>query len=205
MVMYWMERKWSGHGWGGLKCINEVNSSGGGRMRWRDGGHGDMGGKPRQGVNNAFSQGFRDPDLVAAVVASGRAKVPAVNSMRSPRAGFLWMDNTGAWRSQGSAVEVEEAVDLSPGGKLRIDARTPEKVQRLEGLRKEAIPKIERKGGVGAAEASNEVVLEGANGSLCSVAPIDMQWCKLVVDGIVGERLKPSCRDIGGAGGGRRR
>jgi hypothetical protein len=133
--------------------MNEVNSSGGGGVRRRDGRHGDMGGKPRQGVNDAFSQGFGDPDSVAAVVASGRAKVPAVNSMRSPSAAHsrLFVDeDAGAWRSQGSAIEVEEAVDLSPGGNLRIgaDARTLEKVQHLEGLRKEAIPKIERKEGL---------------------------------------------------------
>jgi hypothetical protein len=62
----------------------------------------------------------------------------------------------------------------------------------LEGLREEAIPKIERKGRVGAAEASNEVVFEGANGSLCSVASMDMRWCELEVNGIVRHELLQS-------------
>jgi hypothetical protein len=175
--------------------MDEVNSSGGGGVRRRDSWHGDMGRKPRQGINDTFSRGLGDPDSVAAVVASGRAKVPTVNSMWSPSAahGRLFMnENAGAWRSQGSAVEVEEAVDLRPSGKLRIDARTAEKVQRLEGLREEAIPKVERKGRVGAAEASNEVVLEGANGLLCSVASMDMRWCELEIDGIVGHELLKS-------------
>jgi hypothetical protein len=45
--------------------MNEVNGSGGGSVRRRDGWHGDVGRKPRQGVNDAFSRGLGDPDLVS--------------------------------------------------------------------------------------------------------------------------------------------
>jgi hypothetical protein len=55
-----------------LKGVNEINGGGCGGFGRRDGGHGDMGGEPREGVD-ALCGGFGDPDAIAAVVASGGA------------------------------------------------------------------------------------------------------------------------------------
>ena len=56
-----------------MKGVNEINGGGCGGFGRRDGGHGDMGGEPREGVDDALCGGFGDPDAIAAVVASGGA------------------------------------------------------------------------------------------------------------------------------------
>jgi hypothetical protein len=77
---------------------------------------------------------------------------------------------------------------------LRVDARSAEEVERLNGLWKQAIPEVERKGGVGAAEASNEMVFEGADGAFSGITTMNMGRCELEIDGVVGHEALESGR-----------
>jgi hypothetical protein len=135
--------------WGGLEGVNNKVDSGGGSssVSGGDGMHCEVGENPGEGVDNALGRDFCDPDTVTQqVVASGRFKIPPVKSMWRPSAadGRLPVDEDAGGLpggARGVAVEVKEAVDLGPGRVLGIDAGAVEKVRRLEGLRKEAIPK----------------------------------------------------------------
>lgn len=73
-----------------MKGVNEINGGGCGGFGRRDGGHGDMGGEPREGVDDALCGGFGDPDAIAAVVASGGAQVPSIDGMGGPSAANGW-------------------------------------------------------------------------------------------------------------------
>jgi hypothetical protein len=53
---------------------------------------------------------------------------------------------------------------LGVGGQLGIDAGAPKKIEGDKGLWEEAVPKVQWKIRVSGAEASNKVVLEGADG-----------------------------------------
>ena len=49
-------------------------------------------------------------------------------------------------------------------------------------MRKKAVPEVEGEGAVGGAETGDEVIFEGANGSLGGVAAMDVGWDELEVD-----------------------
>ena len=64
----------------------------------------------------------------------------------------------------------------------------------MDGLGKQAIPEVERKGGVGAAEASNEMVFEGADGAFGGITTMNMGRRELEVNGVVGHEALESGR-----------
>ncbi len=53
--------------------MDEIHCSGSGGVGRGDCGHGYMARKPGEGVNNAFSGGFGDPNSITTVVAYGGA------------------------------------------------------------------------------------------------------------------------------------
>ena len=68
--------------------------------------------------------------------------------MWRPRAAdsrFFVDEHASTRRCKGSAIEVEQAVDLGPRREAGIDAGSAEEIKGLEGLREEAIPEIEGK------------------------------------------------------------
>jgi len=64
-------------------------------------------------------------------------------------------------------------MDLGPGGELGVDSGATQKVEGQDGLGQEPVPQMEGVVTVRAAEASNEVVFEGADGTFSSIASVD--------------------------------
>jgi hypothetical protein len=98
---------------------------------------------------------------------------------------FFANEHAGSRRRQGLGVCLKSksmAMDMGPGGELRIDTRAAREVERLEGLAEEAIAVIEGKPRVSATEAGNEVVLEGVDGAFRGGAVMNMGRCKLEVN-----------------------
>jgi hypothetical protein len=65
-------------------------------------------------------------------------------------------------------------MDLCIGRQTRIDARCAEKVECDQSLREEAVPKMKREIGVGAAKACNKVVLKSTDGTFGSIAAVNL-------------------------------
>ena len=86
---------------------------------------------------------------------------------------------------KGGTVEVEGAVDLGPSRELRVDARPAKKVEGLEGLGEKAVPKVEGKGGIGTAQACDEVVLERSDRTFGGVTAMNVGRSELEVDVVV--------------------
>jgi hypothetical protein len=81
--------------------------------------HDDGGGKPGEGIGYTFGICGPCPYAIALIVSLGRAKIPAFNGMRGPSAtsGRLFVyENFCSRRGQGSAIEIERAVDVSVSG-----------------------------------------------------------------------------------------
>jgi len=57
-----------------------------------------------------------------------------------------------------------------------------EEVQGQLSLGEEMVPEVNGEQFVGAAESTNEVIFEGANGAFGSIAPMDMWWDQLKID-----------------------
>ena len=58
-------------------------------------------------------------------------------------------------------------------------------IERECGLWKESVPEAERELWVSAAEASDEMVLKGLDGTLCGIVLVDSSWCFLEGDVLV--------------------
>jgi hypothetical protein len=98
--------------------MNEIAGSVHGSVRGGENGHGDVSGKPYQGVSRAFGRRLACPYLVAAVVAERRANVPTFNGVGGPRCADrrLLMDhNASAGGCKRGAVEVERTMELGVG------------------------------------------------------------------------------------------
>jgi hypothetical protein len=159
-----------------LEGMDDVVCTGDDKINGGGGGHGNMLRKPGDGVGRAFALGFPHPDAVPTIIVKGRADIPAVKGVRRPGATERWFlvdEDTGAGRRERCAVEVKLTVDLCPSGEFRVDARGTHEVEGEDGLRKEAVPEVERKIAVGAAEAGDEVVLERADGAFGGVGTVD--------------------------------
>ena len=98
-------------------------------------------------------------------------------------------ENADAGRGQGCAVEIEEAVQLRPSGEVGIEAGTAQEVESEYGLGDKAIPQVQGEGFVDTAEASDEMILEGADGAFSGVATMDARRSKLEVDVFAAEEV----------------
>jgi hypothetical protein len=106
---------------------------------------------------------------------------------------WFFMDedaNTG--RCEWRLVEIEDAINLGLGGETRVDARGPEEVQSEKRLREQPVPKVERKVWVGAAQPSDEMVFEGADGTFGCIRAVVVRRYQLIVDMICGHLLEES-------------
>jgi hypothetical protein len=172
--------------------LDEVEGGSGSGVGGGDGGHLYLGGVPFDGVDGAFGGGLGDPYAVAAVVMHSWREIPAFDGMRCPGVSDCRLDvneDAGPRWGQRRAIVVEGAVDLGIGREARVDAGAAEKVEGDEGLWKETIPKVQGKVGVGAAEASNEMIFERPNGTFGGIASVDAGRGELEVDVDAGDVL----------------
>ena len=82
-----------------------------------------MMGEPCNGVRDPLGASVSRPDSVTAIVVHGRAKVPAMDGMRGPRAtdmGFLVDEDLNAGRGQWGAVKIKEAKNVGIGGEVGV-------------------------------------------------------------------------------------
>jgi len=86
--------------------------------------------------------------------------------------GFLWTKDANTWQGNGGVVEVEHAMELCPCQQAGVDAGAMKKVESQFSLQEEMVPKVDREVFVGAAQASNQVILVGADGPLSSIAVV---------------------------------
>ena len=85
--------------------------------------------EPLNGVSDSFVAGAGDPGAIASVRVKGRAYVPAFNTMGGPGHSVIRLHmgtDLNAGGGQWSAIEINGAVDLGPGGDGRVDAGTSE-------------------------------------------------------------------------------
>ena len=172
--------------------VDQIVGGGSCGVGGRDGGHGYLCGEPFKRVRNAFGGCGWDPDAVATIMVHGGTNVKTFDGMWRPCVadGGLFMNkNSGARRCKRRTIVVESAMDLGVGRELGIDTGTAEKVQGDESLGEEAIPKMQRKVGVGAAESGNEVVLERVDGAFGGVAAVDTRRGKLEIDILAAHEL----------------
>jgi hypothetical protein len=157
--------------------------------------HGYMAGKPGDCIGSAFALRGPHENAIAAIVVKGRANVPAVLSVGGPRGTLVGLDvneHSGAWGRNRRAIEVVVAMHLGPGRQLWVEAGATHEVESEDGLWEQAVPQVEREVGVGAAQASNEVVLEGANGAFGRIGAVKTRRDELEVDVLVEEELLES-------------
>ena len=156
-------------------------------------GHGEFLGEPGNSVNVlANGLGFPHPGLVAAVGVKVGTDIPAIKAVGGPAlaiGGLLMGDDVGAWGSNGIGVEIIQAVDLGPGGEVGVDSACSEQVESQVGLGDKVVPETEWKVGVTGAEAGDEVVLVGLNGTLCNVGSMHARWGSLVDERFLGHEL----------------
>ena len=95
---------------------------------------------------------------------------------RSSLIRFVVHDDASTGRCHGVSKEV------SVGGKLGIDSGLAEEVQSDGCLIEKLVPFTDRKIGIGCRKASNKVIIESSNSSLCSIATVHVGWCQLGTD-----------------------
>ena len=86
----------------------------------------------------------------------------------------------GANGGNGMSIVVIRAIELCPGRELGVEAGAAQKVQGEDSLRDEEAPKVQGELWIRGTEASNEVVLECLDGSLGSIAAVDVGRGELV-------------------------
>ena len=74
-------------------------------------------------------------------------------------------------------------------GELGVEPRATQEIECGHGLRNEAIPEMQRKMLIDAAEAGDEMILESPNRAFGRVAAVDARRDKLESDRFVGEEL----------------
>jgi hypothetical protein len=78
---------------------------------------------------------------------------------------------------------------LGPSGELGVDSRAAQEIERKHGLGNKAIPQVEGKELVHAAETRDEMVFEGSDGAFGGVSTVDAGRRKLEVDVLLAEEL----------------
>ncbi len=150
-----------------------------------------------EGVANAKSAG--DVALVALVVFSGWADVPAINTAGCHVGAFIRGDvddNAGARWCKGTPVEVKDAVEARIGGEPGLAARGAKEVQRDVSLWHEQIPFGEREFGVAKSETRTEMVLPGLDSTFGRVAAMAVWRNALEVNVVLLEGLLELVRII---------
>lgn len=121
----------------------------------------------------------------------GRSNIETAFAMRVPATsifGSFVEDDTRAKRSKGISVEVVRPAEVCCGGECWIHSCGAEKIECQLRLIQEAVPKMKRERRVTSAEDGDEVVLKGANGTLCCITPVHGRRCELKIDCKVGEQ-----------------
>jgi hypothetical protein len=137
---------------------------------------GDMVGEPGDRISGSFALRGPHKHTIAVIVSKGWANVPAILGMGGPHDTLVGLDineDSGAgWHKQ-RAMEVIVSVHLGPGQQLGVDGCAMNEVESEDALLKQAVPEVEQEVRVGAAEASNEVILEGVNGVFGRVGTVN--------------------------------
>ena len=95
---------------------------------------------------------------------------------------FVVHDDASTGRCHESAIEVIVSKEVIVGGKLGIDSGLIEEFQSDGCLIEKSVPFSDRKIGIGCREASNKLILESSNSSICSIVAMHMGWCQLETD-----------------------
>ena len=101
---------------------------------------------------------------------------------RSSLIRFVVHDNASTGRCHGAEIEVVVSKEVSVGVKLGIDSVLEEEVQGDGCLIEKLVPFTDRKIGIGCREASNKVIIESLNRSLCRITTVHVGWCQLETD-----------------------
>jgi hypothetical protein len=98
-------------------------------------------------------------------------------------------EDANAGRGNWGPIKIECTVELGPGRQVGVEAGAAQEVESEECLGDKSIPEMKREVFVDTAEAGDEVVLEGADGTLGGVAAVDARRGKLEVDVLGTEEL----------------
>jgi len=102
-------------------------------------------------------------------------------------------DDADARRGNGSAIEIEVAMKLRPSRQAGVDAGPAQEIEREFSLGEQAVPEMHREVLVRAAEAGDEVVLEGADGTFGGIAAMDMGRDQLKVNLLGSKEVLENC------------
>ena len=122
---------------------------------------------------------------VASVVFHGGAEVPALQAMIAPCGacvcGLVYQDS-GAGRCQRGSVKIKLPKRLCMRRQVGVGPRVAQQVQCYVALWDELAPQVEWEAFITRAEASQEMILVGADGALGGVASVISSGCQLVFD-----------------------
>ena len=170
---------------GMLESMYKVHGGMSSGVSGREMGYVDMVRKKFDSIRVAVAASFSDVNSVASVVLHCWANIPALIAVLCPSASVFGLDvedDFGSGWCKGRTIEVENSVELSVGGKLRIEARLAQHVEGHVGLLDELIPKVHGEVGVEQAETCDEVIFPGTNGTFSGVAAMDARRGQLEVD-----------------------
>jgi hypothetical protein len=101
--------------------------------------------------------------------------VPAIDAMGRPRVALRWLlvneDPNSGW-SQRCPIKIEISIEGSIRRQLGMETRGAQEIQRDKGLGHQAIPQMQWKILVEAAEARDEMIFESADGAFSSIASV---------------------------------
>ena len=135
-----------------------------------------------QCIGDAGALGLFGDYVLAAVVIVCHSDIPRCFAAKVPRvtiARLLVRDDTAAERSNWCRIVVERSMEAFPGRLGWVERGLTQKVKGEFRLRDEEIPQISRVIRSNAGEDRQEMGLEGADGSLSSIAAVDVGWYQL--------------------------
>ena len=129
-------------------------------------------------VGDDLALGVCIDKLEAAVGIHGWTNVESILGTKVPRASGCRFgmdeDPTTSW-TQGRLVEIKRPLKEFPSTDPRVQSGLPKKIEGKFGLWEKEIPQIRRTCGINPCQDCQEVVLEGANGTLCPITAMHVQ------------------------------
>ena len=168
---------------GVLQGMNEAFSSVGSKVGRRESRHLGIFREKFGSARDTEAVGVRYVKLVTSVMFQCRAHVPRFLAVRGPRGASVWslmQKYASSGRSQRSAIEIENAVDLGMSGEFGVNTRRAQKVQSEFCLRNKLVPEPDWEARVSGAKAGDEVILPCADGTFSCVDAMVMRLNELI-------------------------
>lgn len=133
-------------------------------------------------IRNGNGMCFLVEDVVASIVFQCWPNVESIVAAVVPRAALLRFvvdDHSAACGAHWSGVEVARSKEVLPRGLIWLGGTCSEEVEGELYLWEQEVPSVSREVGCRSSKDGKKVILEGAYGTLCSIASVYIWWYKL--------------------------